>query len=82
MEQKLKQLGFRKVHPDAVDKKYFYWQKNFKHPFLKGLHIIVDERVNVYCLEAQTKTQNDINIYSGGRNEYNLLAVIKWLKCQ
>jgi len=81
MEQKIKQLGFKKVHPDEVDKKYFYWQKSIKHPFLERLHIIVDERINVYCQEAQTATTNDINIYSGAKNEFNLLAVMKWLGC-
>lgn len=68
MEQKIKQLGFKKVHPDEVHKKYFYYQKNFKHPFMKGAHIIIDEKINVYCQEAQMKTKNDINIYSGAKN--------------
>lgn len=76
MDEKLKELGFKKCYPDNVDKKYFFWRKNIKHPFLKGLHIIVGENISVYCKED---VRNEVMIHLCKRNEYNLIAVNNWL---
>lgn len=54
----LEKRGFKKIHPDEVDKEYFYWQKDYKCPLLKGLHIIVDEKISCYCTELTANMPN------------------------
>lgn len=81
---KLKQFGFKKVRPDKVDKNYFFLRKDIKHPFLKKLHIIIeDSHLSVYCLEQSSLNKNakeqETVIYMCFLNEFNLLAVLKWL---
>lgn len=56
MEKLLK--TFKKVYPDPKDKFYFFYRKNFKHPFIKGLHIVVDKTITVYGIEPKNKIAN------------------------
>jgi hypothetical protein len=75
------QNGFKKVFPDNVDKEYFYWQKDLKHTFLKGLHIIVEGDIIVYC-KAPKRTASpgyDNAIYCIKSSEKNLTNVLEWL---
>ncbi len=83
---KLKQLGFKEVRPDKVDKGYFFFRKDIKHPFLKRLHIIIERsHISVYCLEQSSldkkAREQEAVIYMCYGNEFNLLAILKWLGC-
>ncbi len=95
--EKLYEFGFIKVHPDEDDKDYFYWIKHIKtHPFLKGLHIIVDSHISIYCYEAAgikdflkinpkaprrfNKNTNDVCICICKKTGHNLTAVLQWLQ--
>ena len=82
---KLKQLGFKEVRPDKVDKNYFFLRKDIKHPFLKKLHVIIEgSHISVYCLEQSSLKKNaheqEAVIYMCFLNEFNLIAVLKWLQ--
>jgi hypothetical protein len=54
--------GFKRTFSDKNDKKTLHYRKNFKHPLIKGLHIIIDWGViTVYGTEPTNKvgdTQN------------------------
>jgi hypothetical protein len=95
--QNLHELGFVKVRPDEDDKEYFYSVKYIQaHPFLKGLHVIVDTEISVYTYEASSlksfsrikpagprrfnRNTNDICIYICKKTENNLIAVLEWLE--
>jgi hypothetical protein len=73
-----KKLGFKKVFPDNVDKEYFFWRKNIKHPYLKGLHVIVEKQVSVYCKESKMFGGHDVLIHTSKNS--NLKDVLKWLE--
>jgi hypothetical protein len=47
--------SFKKIYPDHGDTSYFYYRKDFKHPLIKGLHIIVDKTITVYGREPKNK---------------------------
>lgn len=72
----LEKRGFFKVYPDEVDKEYFYWQKDYKRPLLKGLHIIVDKKISCYCTELinnmPNKYGNHVMLFSLERTADNL----------
>lgn len=70
MEQ-YESTGFHKVFPDEMDKDYFYWQRDFHaHPFLKGLHITVAEKINIYCKDFDNASE--AIIFSGIKSDKNL----------
>ena len=48
-ENILKANGFKKFYPDSVDKAYFYWLKKIRPHHFRGLHIIIDKTISVYC---------------------------------
>lgn len=81
-------LGFKKVFPDYQDKEYFYWKKNIKHQFIKGLHVIVVDSITVYGKEPRNKIKgvtaslstNDYLIVFEKLTETNLLNILKWLE--
>lgn len=81
--EKLKKLGFKKNRPDKVDKNYFFFRKDIKHPFLKGLHVIVSEEyISVYCrdqADLSGRNMGEAVIYQCVGSESNLHAVLKWL---
>jgi hypothetical protein len=70
--------GFKKVFPDNVDKEYFYLQKDIKHPLLRNLHVIIDENINVYCKDIESKY--DVLISSKQKTDKNLKKVLSWLE--
>lgn len=75
--------GFEKEFPDeAEEPKYFWWRKNIDHPFLKGLHIIVDSyRIGVWCNEQLTGEKNEVIIHREiNFTEEKLLKILKWLE--
>jgi hypothetical protein len=84
----LQKKGFKKVFPDDADKEYFYWQKNIKHQFIKGLHVIVGDNITVYGKEPRNKIKgvtaslstNDYLIVFEKLTETNLLNILKWLE--
>lgn len=88
MEEQLIALGFKKVHPDKVDKAYFYWQQNYKHDFFTGLHVIVGESIIVYCREPKHKingksaslSSDDFVVSYFKKTKENLFKVDQWLK--
>lgn len=86
MKTNLQKSGFKKVFPDDVDKKYFYWEKKLKHPFMKGLNIIIDENISVWCRESSRinkygfdKGGYDVCIYLCEPTDINLKLISGWL---
>lgn len=79
MKTNLSKIGFKKVFPDRLDKKYFYWRRDLKHNFLKGLHIIIDEKINVYCNEPRVGPKNEVLICSLEPTDTNLELIAAWL---
>lgn len=84
MKKTIKIHGFKKVY--NIDKSAFFWRKNIKHPFLKGLHIVIDEAISVYCREPKNKvgglsvgTGDEIVIIFKARTKKNLLKIIQLL---
>lgn len=77
MDNYLKKNGFKKVFPDDIDKTYFYYQKNIKHNFLKKLHVIVCEKISVYCT---TKIDGCVTIHQDKTTEINLKNILSWLE--
>jgi len=71
-EQLLIKNGFKKVYPDEVDKEYYYLQKNIKPHHFRGLHIIVDNTISVYCKEPNKKI-NGLQNGSGTNNDILIL---------
>lgn len=83
-EQVLKKEGFRKVFPDEVDKEYFFYKKRCPHNLLKDLHIIVDEKISIYCTELVANKPNKYGLHvmlmSFEPSTHNLLVALKWAK--
>lgn len=87
MEKLLTELKFKKIYSDALVKDFFFWRKNIKHSFLKGLHICVDENtISVYCKEVniavgklRSGNGNEFTIIFMHRTKNNLLKIIKLL---
>lgn len=71
-EQLLIKNGFKKVYPDEVDKEYYYLLKNIKPHHFRGLHIIVDKTISVYCKEPNKKI-NGLQNGSGTNNDILIL---------
>lgn len=75
----LKQLGFKRRFPDDSDPDYFEYRLNIpNHAYLKGLHVVVEEVISVYCKE-------DKSGFTGGsvlvlQKKYKLRRVLKLLK--
>lgn len=63
-EHLLLKNGFKKVYPDEVDKKYYYLLKTLKNHHFRGLHIIVDNTISVYCKEPNKKINGIQNGHS------------------
>lgn len=72
----IEELGFKKVFPDEVDKKYFFWRKNISHKHIRGLHIIVDQKINVYCKDLFSKGNEALLCQSKSTIE-NLEEILK-----
>ncbi len=66
MDELLK--SFKKIFPDKREKEYFYYRRNFKHPFIEGAHVIVDENtITLYGKEPVNKVGK---IQNGTGDEY------------
>ena len=70
-EHLLVKNGFKKVYPDEVDKQYYYLQKNIRPHHFRGLHIIVDKTISVYCKEPNKK----INGLQNGHSNSDFLLM-------
>ena len=91
---KLVELGFIKYKYNSLDNDLFYYVKHVpNHSFLKGLHVIIDAHITVWCYEAldlksfkvlstprrKNIGTNDVAICMCDKTWDNLNYVLKWL---
>jgi hypothetical protein len=88
MNEYLEEIGFKKIYPDKIDKTTFFYRKNIEHPFLNGLHIIIDEAITVWCKAPTNKVNGketlnandgDITIYFDEVTQNNIEKIARWL---